>query len=145
MTSSHHNSPCWSKEFKLLGWSNTCVDCQSSPLFPWWLTVITIVPMMTYSHHHCFHDDFQSSQTLSTLKQHLCWLPVISTVITCSHDDGQSSLLFHNDFRSSQLCPRWSNTCADCQSSLSFPWWLQVITTNAIGGIRVRSQSACSG
>ena len=34
----------------------------------------------------------------------------------------------HDDFQSSQLCLHWSNACADCQSSLLFPWWLPVIT-----------------
>ena len=40
---------------------------------------------------------------------------------------------FHDDFQSSQLGARWSlsNTCADCQSSLLFPWWLSVITTRS--------------
>ena len=41
----------------------------------------------------------------------------------------------HDDFQSSQLVPRWSNLCADCQSLLLFPWWLPVITTNTTGEI----------
>ena len=102
--------------------------------------------LLTASHHYRFHDDFQSSQ-LSMLKQHLCWLPVITIVPMmtashhyCSHDDFQSSLLFpwwlpvitivtmngmitfsHHNCNS----PCWSNACADCQLSLLFPWWLQ--------------------
>ena len=66
------------------------------------------------------------------------------SLLTASHH-----YRFHDDFQSSQLCPRWSNICADCQSSLIvpmmtsshhycshndfqssllFPWWLPVIT-----------------
>ena len=84
-------------------------DCQSSPLFPWWLPVITIIPMMTSRLHYCSRDDCQSSPlfpwwllvitTLSTLMQHLCWLPVVTIVLMMTF-----------------------------QSSLLFLWWLPVIT-----------------
>ena len=81
--------------------------------------------LQTASHHYSFHDDFQSSQ-LSMLKQHLCWLPVITTVPMmtsshhyCFHDNFQSSYGFHDDFQPSQQTQSWE--------------------------FHVRSQSACSG
>ena len=52
------------------------------------------------------------------------------SLLTASH-----RYRFHDDFQSSQLGPRWSNTCADCQPPLSFPWWLPVITTDTVWGI----------
>ena len=52
----------------------------------------------------------------------------------CSHDD--------DDFQFQSIVITTRSTlkqhltcCADCQSSLSFPWWLPVITTNAVWGI----------
>ena len=60
LTASHHyrfHDDCQSTQL-CPRWSNTCADCQSSLWFPWWLPVITIVPMMTSSHHKCSHDDF---------------------------------------------------------------------------------------
>ena len=82
-------------------------DCQSSLSFPWWLPVITTLHVeatlvLTASHHYCSHDDCQSSllfpwwlpviTTLSTLKQHLCWLPVIIIVsmMTSSHHNKRN-------------------------------------------------------
>ena len=94
-------------------------DCHSSVSlsFPWWLPIITTlhvevtlvltashhycshddfhvitVPMMTFSRHYCSHDDFQWSQLmLSTLKQQLCWLPVIIvSMMTSSHHNKRN-------------------------------------------------------
>ena len=119
-------------------WTNfLSTDCQSSLSFPWWLKFQS--PQLSMlkqqlcwllcSHHYCSRDDCRSSvlfpwwlpviTTLSTLKRHLCWLPVVTIVLMMTASHHHCS---HDDFQSSQLCPRWSNICADCQSSLSFPW-----------------------
>ena len=85
------------------------------------------------SHHYHFHDDFQSSQLSPCWSaQHSSWLPVITIVPMMTSSLHYS---FHGDFQWSQLGPHWSNICADYQSSLPFPWWLPVITTNAVWGV----------
>ena len=136
MTSSHHNSSCWSK---------TCADCQSSLLFSWWLPVITIVPMMTSSHYYCSHNDFESSQlSLSTLKQHLCWLSVIIIVsmMTSSHhywriapimtSSHHSSDSVHVEATSVLTVSHHYRFHDDFQPSPLFPWWLPVITIGVL-------------
>ena len=139
MTSSHHNSIC-------PRWSNIHAECQSS------LGLLFLCPMMTSSHHHCSRDDFQSSPLLpwwlsviTTQSVHVeatsvltvshpyrfhvpWWLPA-NTIVPmmtsshhyCSHESWWLPVITIN-------CSHWSNTCADCQSSLLFPWWLPVIT-----------------
>ena len=112
LTASHHNFPCWRMKQHLC-----------------WLPVITIVLMMTSSHHYCSHDDFQSSllfpwwfpviTTLSTFKQHLCWLPVIIIVskVTSSH---------HN--KRNRVNPMWgANQHAVASRNYSHSCWLEVI------------------
>ena len=101
-----------------------------------------------FVHEQGAHDNFQSALVTTTA----CWLAgnqvrYFPAIFSLCRKRGcavwkllevaldKLSLLtathhyrFHDDFQSSQLCPRWSNTCADCQSSLLFPWWLPVIT-----------------
>ena len=69
ITSSHHNSPRW---------SNTCADCQSLLLFPWWLLVITIAPMMTSSHHNSVHVEATLCADCQSSLSFPWWLPVIT-------------------------------------------------------------------
>ena len=57
-----------------------------------WLPVITIVPMMTSSHHYCFPCWLPVITTRSTLKQRLCCLPVVIIVsmMTSSHHNKRN-------------------------------------------------------
>ena len=86
--------------------------------------------MMTSSHHYCSHDDFQSSQ-LFTLKQQLCWLPVIAIVpvMTSSH---HNSVHVEARYMTASHRYRFHDDCPSSQQTQP-------------GEFHVRSQSACSG
>ena len=138
----------------LIGWKSAKVfpRCYFEPsrklgCAVWKLLEVALdkLSLLTVRHHYRFHDDFQSSQ-LPMLKQHLCWLPVITIVpmVTCSYPNSvhvkATSVLtashhyrFHGDFQSSQQTQSGEShvsrqsACSGWRQLVIHECWLEVI------------------